>query len=274
MPKDAKNIISRKDFLASASMAAAGGGLLLAPAGRALAREGGKRKEARWGFLIDLRKCKGCNTCQVACKTEFDVRLGVFRSGVLHHESGAFPNVKRVFVPWLCNHCDKPACLKICPTDEVRKKFVFPSGRKVAFRARATYKRPDGIVAVDSDRCTGCGSCIENCPYGVRYFDPSVDAGASDSEPGAKAATKCDFCAHRLEKGVVPSCVNTCPARARVIGDLNDPKSEISGILAQEKDVHVLLESEGTEPRCFYVGFDPADAYANGFDTKRRMERA
>ena len=74
--------------------------------------------------------------------------------------------------------------------------------------------------------------------------------------------------------GVVPSCVNTCPARARVIGDLNDPQSEISAILAKEKNVHVLLKSEGTEPRCFYIGLDPTDAFAGGIDTKRRMERA
>ncbi|NIO07728.1 MAG: 4Fe-4S dicluster domain-containing protein, partial [Deltaproteobacteria bacterium] len=80
------------------------------------------------------------------------------------------------------------------------------------FKKRATYKRPDGAVLVDQDRCIGCGECLRYCPYKVRFFDPVKKAGG---DPGEQAASKCDFCVHRLEAGVVPSCVNTCPGRAR-----------------------------------------------------------
>ena len=240
MPKDVKKSISRKDFLATATVAAAGGGLMLAPAGRALARERGQQKETRWGFLIDLRKCKGCNTCQVACKTEFDVRLGVFRSGVLHHDSGAYPNVERTFVPWLCNHCDKPPCAQVCPV-------------------QATYKRHDGIVIVDHHRCIGCRYCVIACPYNARYFNFRESEEWPNKDYPRRShgvAEACTLCAHRLERGAKPACVEACEkvgAGALVVGDLNDPESDVSQLIAS-RAVRRIREDLGTEPKVYYIG--------------------
>ncbi len=221
--------------------------------------------EVRWGFLVDLRKCHGCKSCVISCKTENDVRLGVFRTDVRTFEKGSYPDTKRLPVPWLCNHCQNPPCILRCPVDMVDAALTFPSGKEVSYRKAATYQRPDGLVLIDQDRCVGCGRCVEDCPYGVRYLDPVKKAGGNES---FTAADKCTLCVHRLEQGLVPSCVNTCPSGARVAGNLNDPNSEISKALAEnEADISVLLPEAGTEPRCFYIGLDP-EAYSKGSDTK------
>jgi tetrathionate reductase subunit B len=211
-------------------------------------------KNVRWGFLIDLRKCIGCKACSVACKTEFDVRLGFFRASVKELEKGEYPKTSREFLPWLCNHCNT---------------FTFPNGDKVSYKKKATYQRPDGVVLVDQDRCVGCGACVELCPYRVRYLDPSKKAGGDTDE---HPADKCTLCAHRLDKGIVPSCVNTCQGHARIAGDLNDPESEISKILKANK-TQVLLPQEKTAPQCFYMDLDP-DTYKLGRDTKDEAEQA
>ena len=222
--------------------------------------------EVRWAFLIDLRRCVGCNACSVACKTENDVRLGRFRNGVIHYTSGSYPATTREFVPWLCNHCAKPACLDVCPVEPVKASLTFPNSDTVEYYARATYQRPDGLVLVDQSRCTGCGACVTACPYQARYLDPVKEAGG---DPTAKAADKCTLCFHRLEGGVVPACVNTCPHGARMMGNYNDPQSEISQAIADAGgQVSRLLESVGTEPRCFYIGLNET-AYLNGDEPRR-----
>lgn len=176
----------------------------------------------RLAMVIDLRKCTGCHACSVACKAEFDVPLGVWRSWVKIEEKGNYPNTGRFFLPRLCNHCDEPACMKVCPSG-------------------ATTQREDGIVKVDEKKCIGCKLCIAACPYKARFLHPSK-----------KIADKCDFCLHRVDKGVVPSCVNTCPANARIFGDLNDPKSKISKLVGRNP-VQVLKPELGTEPQVFYI---------------------
>lgn len=219
----------------------------------------------RWGFLIDLDRCIGCKACAVACKTEFDVPLGVFRSSVKELEEGTYPKVKRHFVPWLCNHCENPKCVTGCPVDEVEATFVWPDKSVTKYMKRATYRRPDGLVLVDQDRCVGCGACVDLCPYGVRFMNPAkltVSDDAVDDHP----AEKCDLCVHRLVAGVVPACVNTCQANARIVGDLNDSNSEISKAI-KAKSVAVLMPDKGTDPRCSYVSLNPK-AYSEGRDTK------
>lgn len=231
--------------------------------------------EVRWGFLIDLGKCTGCTACSVACKTENDVRLGTFRNGVRSAESGQYPDTARNFVPWLCNQCAKPPCIEKCPTEALRAELTFPSGAKAEYWARATYQRPDGLVLVDQDRCVGCGNCVTDCPYGARYLDRVKPAGADPATVGLditdpKAVDKCTMCVHRLENGVVPACVNTCPPGARMIGNLNDPDSDISKAIAKadtEGRLSVLLESAGTEPKVFYIDLDPK-AYGDGWEVK------
>lgn len=241
MSKEKKGL-TRKEFLKAAAV----GAVAMSGADILTARENVEAaKGERWAMVIDLDRCIGCKACAIACKTEFDTRLGVFRSQVIYNEHGEYPKTQRDILPWLCNHCDNPPCVKVCPVDPVDAEF-----KGVKFKKRATYKRPDGVVLVDQDKCIGCGLCIMNCPYNVRSFDPGKKAGGN---PSLNPADKCTFCEHRVEAGVVPSCVNTCQARARIVGNLNDPKSEVSKLLKKNK-AQVLLPEMKTKPQVYYIG--------------------
>jgi len=176
-------------------------------------------------MVMDMRKCIGCDACTVSCKAENNVPLGVFRTWVEKHEGGRFPSIKLAFAPKLCNQCEDPPCVPVCPVD-------------------ATFKREDGLVLVDYDKCIGCGYCIEACPYGARYFDPI-----------RHVADKCTFCVQRLEQGLAPACVETCVGGARIFGDLNDPDSTVSRIV-NTQPVQVLKPDLGTKPQVYYVGLD------------------
>lgn len=208
--------------------------------------------EKRYGMLIDLRRCIGCHACYVACQAENEVPSGVFRSHVRYYERGKYPEVRRYFLPVLCNHCENPACVKVCPT-------------------MASYKREDGIVLVDYDKCIGCGYCLIACPYGIRYFNPEK----TNAVPYKGVADKCTFCAHRVDAGIVPACVNTCLGRARIFGDLNDPESEIAQLVATQP-VTVLKPEDGTKPRVYYIAatevrypdtyLGPADSIADQYE--------
>jgi len=192
-----------------------------------------KPRQKHYGMLIDTRRCIGCHTCSVSCKSEFDVPLGVTRSWVEYTEKGTYPNVSRQFLPRLCNHCRHPQCVDVCPTG-------------------ATYKRPqDGIVVVDSGQCIGCKYCIQACPYDARFLNPVTGF-----------AEKCDFCIHRVSKGLEPSCVNSCIGGARIFGDISDPTSEISRQLATNPTT-VLRPGKGTEPQVYYIGADHSDEHEN-----------
>lgn len=204
----------------------AGAGVLTAcGAAHALAVGSSSGATTRYAMVIDVRKCIGCHACSVACKSENDVPLGVWRSWVKVAERGKYPNASRQFLPRLCNHCEEPACVEACPT-------------------KASYQREDGIVLIREERCIGCKLCIAACPYDARFFHPS-----------GRVSSKCTFCAHRVDEGVVPSCVNTCQGKARIFGDLNDPSSEVAKLVAKEP-IQVLKPHLGTEPRVFYIGAD------------------
>lgn len=225
------------------------------------------KKVPRYAMLIDLRRCIGCQACSVACKTEFDVRLGVFKSQVITYESGKYPKTKKRFLPWLCNHCENPPCVGVCPVEKIKATFELPDGRTVEYEKAATYKRPDGAVLYDIDRCIGCHLCVKACPYNARYVEPLKKAGAS---PKRNAIGKCTFCVHRTDKGVVPSCVNTCMGRARIFGDINDPKAEIAMLLKKEK-TNVIHPEFGTEPRVFYIDYDQ-EVYDKGVDIRDQVK--
>ena len=220
----------------------------------------------RWGMVVDLRRCTGCRSCTIACKSEFSVPLGRWNTVVKDVERGKYPNAKRDFLPRLYNHCEGtekvgkmmvPPCVKVCPEypKPKRAKFVTPSGKKIRYSVGATYKRPDGMVLLNNDLCIGCGKCIDACPYGARYFNPLIQAGGDKTKHGIG---KCTFCTHRVDQGVMPSCVNTCPGKARIFGDLNDPKSEVSKLVQSFKLVKnrlktTLLPREGTIPQVYYI---------------------
>ena len=178
-----------------------------------------------YGFVIDNRKCIGCHACTVACKTENHVSLGVNRTWVKYVEKGAYPNTRRVFQVTRCNHCAKPPCVTICPTT-------------------AMYRRKDGIVDFNSERCIGCKACMQACPYDSIYIDP--DEGT---------AAKCHFCAHRTEVGLEPACVIVCPEHAIIAGDLSDTGSEAAQLVARET-VRVRKPEQGTQPKLYYIDAD------------------
>lgn len=179
-------------------------------------------KGKRRVMLIDLRKCIGCQACTMACKFENNIPEGMFRTWVPDVEVGRYPFTKRAFLPRLCNHCERPSCLSVCP-------------------AGATWQRRDGIVVVDDDRCVGCGSCVEACPYDARFMNPVTHK-----------ADKCDFCAQRTDQGLLPACVETCVGGARQFGDLNDPNDPVTRQIRGEP-VQVLKPETGNEPRVFYI---------------------
>lgn len=168
-----------------------------------MAKENSKKKP-NWGMIMDTRRCIGCHACHVACKAENKVPQGVFRTHVKFYEAGEYPKVKRFFLNAICMQCEDPPCVPVCPVE-------------------ATFKREDGIVLVDYEKCIGCGYCVNACPYDARYITPTqvgdIRAGKAD---------KCTFCAHRVAAGLDPACVNTCVGGTRIFGDFNDPGSEVS----------------------------------------------
>ena len=181
----------------------------------------------RYGFVIDQRKCIGCHACTVACKEENQVPLGVNRTWVKYIEKGVFPDTRRYFSVMRCNHCDNAPCVTICPTV-------------------ALYRRPDGIVDFDGERCIGCKSCMQACPYDALYIDPET-----------KTAAKCHYCAHRVESGLEPACVVVCPVQAIVPGDLDDPHSTIARLVASQQ-TQVRKPEQGTRPKLYYLGAEAA----------------
>ena len=181
----------------------------------------------RMGFLLDSDSCIGCHACTVACKSEHDVPLGVNRTWVKYIETGTFPNVARKFNVMRCNQCDDAPCMTICPTS-------------------ALFRADNGVVDFQDDDCIGCKSCMNACPYDALYINPETNT-----------AHKCNMCNHRIEVGLEPSCQIVCPTEAIKIGDLDDPQSEISRIVARD-DVAVRAPEQNTKPKVYYRGADQA----------------
>ncbi len=184
-------------------------------------------RPALWGKVLDQDRCIGCHACTVACKSENEVSMGVTRTFVKQVEIGLFPHVRRHFQVTRCNQCSDPPCVAACPVS-------------------AMFQRPDGIVDFDREICIGCKACIAACPYDAIFIDPQTHS-----------AEKCNFCAHRVDQGLQPACVAVCPEGAIIVGDMNDPGSEISRILARER-VEVRKPHAHTHPRVYYKGGDVA----------------
>ena len=198
---------------------------------------------------INLRRCIGCNTCAVACKMQNNVPDGMLWNRVLTEgcerfdsAEGTYPNLSRTYLPLACQHCENPACERVCPTG-------------------ATYKDDKGRVEIDYDKCIGCRMCMAACPYNARTFNwnepvRATGAGYGDARVPERARgvmEKCTLCKERTDAGEEPMCVVCCPTHARVFGDLDDPNSELTQLRATKgKNVHILLEEKGTKPQVFY----------------------
>ena len=217
-------------------------------------------EQRHWGMVIDLIKCIGCDACTISCKAENKTPPGVAYNVVVKEEIGTYPNVRLRNIPRPCQQCENAPCVKACPIN-------------------ATWKRPDGIVVVDYEKCIGCRYCMVACPYGARYFDfgdmytedtpaqQEYEEQANFEYMGTKLGKrwgrgnggspvgnvrKCHFCVHRLDEGLLPACIGTCVGRARYFGDLEDPDSMVSELVTRSSSMR-LKEELGTEPSVYYL---------------------
>jgi phenylacetyl-CoA:acceptor oxidoreductase subunit 1 len=208
----------------------------------------------RWAMVADLERCVGCQTCTAACRHANATSPAVQWRKVLDIEAGTYPNVSRIFVPVGCQHCADPPCMHVCPTT-------------------ATRQRADGIVTVDYDLCIGCAYCEIACPYQARFLvhkpNFAYDAGMQNEVERADparfgVAQKCTFCSDRVDFGIesglapgidpraTPACVNSCIADALHFGDVDDPNSNVSRLLREQKSFRMHAEL-GTDPGFHYV---------------------
>jgi Fe-S-cluster-containing dehydrogenase component len=230
----------------------------------------------KYAMAVDLDRCQGCRGCMTACKIENNTVEGNFWMYVFRFEQGTYPGTEMSFLPRPCQHCDNAPCVKVCPVG-------------------ARFHRDDNIVLTDADRCIGCRYCELACPYGVNYFnwqqpekaqyaivdwqDDSLDDITGGLVPPYKnpdldklwgeeqrrtaggghakgIMEKCTFCVHRVEKGLDPACVETCPTDALIFGDVEDPTSPVSTYL-REHQTWQLLDEAGTRPNVYYIGGRP-----------------
>jgi Fe-S-cluster-containing dehydrogenase component len=177
----------------------------------------------RWVKLLDQSRCIGCHACTTACKSENEVPVGVTRTYVKSVDVGIFPMARRAFQVTRCNQCEDAPCVAACPTE-------------------AMYRRDDGIVDFDKRICIGCKACMAACPYDAIFINPEDHS-----------AEKCNLCAHRLDVGLEPACVTVCPTEAILVGDINDPASEVSRVVSREP-VQVRRPEKETRPGVYYKG--------------------
>jgi molybdopterin-containing oxidoreductase family iron-sulfur binding subunit len=233
----------------------------------------------RWGMVIDLEKCTGCQACTLACQMENNLVPGQSWQDVLFYTEGRYPSATLKWFPRPCMHCENPSCVHVCPVN-------------------ATYKTDDGLVLIDWDRCIGCKYCVIACPYGVRFAseekpliepDPRETFPSKDEHtwrppwrmpeqredrrhgvgiPPPGVMTKCTFCFHRISKApegakdldpndpatrdYTPACVDACPPTARYFGDIDDPESRVSKLIAEKRGVR-LLDHLGNKPQVYYL---------------------
>ena len=214
-----------------------------------------QQRTQKWGMIVDVRKCVGCGTCKQVCDDANKVPPGATWRRLAERQPEKNSKGLPVFVTMSCMHCSDPPCLEVCPTG-------------------ATYKRPDGIVAINYELCIGCGSCIVACPYLARSLASEDKIAFEDfrtpQHAGGKAfdrigvCTKCDFCLPRVDAGLsqglqpgkdpeaTPLCVRFCIAEALYFGDLNDPDSTVSELIRGNNTVR-LQENLETGPSVYYI---------------------
>ncbi|MFH1076174.1 MAG: 4Fe-4S dicluster domain-containing protein [Pseudomonadota bacterium] len=209
----------------------------------------------RYAMVVDTRKCKkGCTECQTACHKVHNVpsikdnprhEIKWIWSETYGH---AFPGQEHSYMeeplesrPFmvLCNHCENPACVRVCPT-------------------KATFQREDGVVLMDFHRCIGCRFCMAACPFGARSFNWKDPRGyIADINPEFPTrmkgvVEKCNFCDERLAKGLMPACVEACKEKALIFGDITCESSEVRKVLAENFSIRRKSEL-GTGPMVYYI---------------------
>ncbi len=276
---EARTGLSRRGFM---KLGAAGVATLSASAAAIAGGETAKTKSlkgAKLAMVIDLQRCTGCGACVISCKNENNSQVGVTHASIQSKTVGKFPNVRVEVLPTLCNHCHKAPCVRACPTG-------------------AMHKGDGDITMHTQEKCIGCKTCMAMCPYDVisrnskethrfwrskqatikgctsapadvtakvkgdviPYYNPDKEL----SSPGAGLrykgiVEKCTFCDHRVNAGKLPFCVVSCPANARIVGDLDDPNSEVSKLLGKYRPWR-LREHLGTEPKVYYIrSFNPGN---------------
>lgn len=208
----------------------------------------------RFGMVVDLNRCVGCQTCTIACKHANDTPPGVQWRQVLDVERGTFPDVERLFMVVGCQHCAEPPCVPVCPTG-------------------ATAQRADGLVTMEYDTCIGCGYCAVSCPYQARtighgedwyYGEETKQEAHVFHDERVGVANKCTFCVERIDEAKIegkvpgvdleysPACSSSCIASALHFGDFNDPTSNVSK-LASENSFFQMHEELGTDPQIKYL---------------------
>jgi Fe-S-cluster-containing dehydrogenase component len=193
-------------------------------------------------MVIDLDLCIGCDACTMACKVENATARGIFYSKVLDYEAGRTPDVLRVHVPVMCNHCEDAPCVQSCPT-------------------RACHQAEDGSVRIDDKKCIGCQICVVACPYGAisyseqenHYFeDTPIPYRTKADRIRAGVSQKCDFCADRREQGQLPACVEVCPTQCRIFGYGDGCDTRMNALLDSDRCFSLLAEAN-TRPRVRYL---------------------
>ncbi len=197
---------------------------------------------ARFGMVMDIRTCVGCDACSASCSIENQTPYwnNKYRTKILDIEQGTFPNSNRYFVPTICMHCEEPACVEVCPSG-------------------ASFVNDGGFVLVEYEKCMGCRACMAACPYDARYIYDKEDVKISSQLFGKELAQhqvphvdKCTFCYDRVAEGLEPACVSTCPEKARIFGDLDDQNSEVAKLVSS--GIAKPLRPElGTKPKVFYI---------------------
>lgn len=221
--------IQRRNFLktslGAAAVAIAPGMMLMQ---MAQGKADGASDKVRWGMLIDTTQCKpGCNDCVTACNRENGLSGGTAATDsqwIRKIEIKDISSGRELSLPMMCQHCEYPPCVDVCPTT-------------------ASFKRADGIVLVDKHRCIGCRYCIMACPYKARSFvhEPLHDQNP-DVPRGKGTVESCTLCVHRVDQGLQPACAEACPNKAILFGDLNDPQSEIAKKVCTVASVQVRAD--------------------------------